>query len=71
MLTEQFSRFYQAHEVFKTHLLPPDKRFLGKIVFIFSNPDQAAESALYLGYDVPSLCHPTIFCMLKLLTAIG
>lgn len=32
--------------VVKSHLLPPDHSFIGKILFIFSNPDVAAESAL-------------------------
>jgi hypothetical protein len=47
MLTEQIEKYLSSHSVLKTHLLPPDRRFKGKIIFIFSNPDQAAESALY------------------------
>lgn len=39
--------------VLKTHCLPPDASFQGKIIFIFSNPDLAAESALYLSMRVP------------------
>lgn len=39
--------------VLKTHLLPPDPSFQGKIIFIFSNPDLAAESALYLALRIP------------------
>lgn len=38
----------------KTHLLPPDQRFKGKILFIFSNPDKAAESALHRITHSPS-----------------
>ena len=33
--------------VVKTHLLPPSRPFKGKVLFIFSNPDLAAESALH------------------------
>lgn len=51
MLTSQITRYAKQHEVHKTHLLPPDKKFKGKILFIFSNPDLAAESALYLTYN--------------------
>jgi hypothetical protein len=48
MLTRQFKKYISASRVLKTHLLPPSANFLGKIIFIFSNPDQAAESALYM-----------------------
>ena len=34
--------------VLKTHVLPPKPEFKGKILFIFSNPDKAAESALHM-----------------------
>jgi hypothetical protein len=37
----------------KTHILPPKKHFLGKIIFIFSNPDKFAESVLYLTLTDP------------------
>lgn len=47
MLTEQIKSQDANHEVLKTHLLPPDKCFTGKIIFIFSNPDKAAESAFH------------------------
>ncbi|MBA3722481.1 MAG: hypothetical protein H0W88_08780 [Parachlamydiaceae bacterium] len=36
------------YTVLKTHILPPSKKFKGKIIYIFSNPDKAAESALHL-----------------------
>ena len=48
MLTQQVTKYDARDKVLKTHLLPPDARFKGKILFIFSNPDQAAESALYM-----------------------
>lgn len=38
----------KGYGLLKTHLLPPDAGFLGKCVFIFSNPDKASESALYI-----------------------
>jgi hypothetical protein len=47
MLTKQVEEYLSPHNVLKTHLLTPDRRFKGKIIFIFSNPDQAAESALF------------------------
>lgn len=48
MLTEQIAKYVPKQNVLKTHLLPPKAKFKGKIIFIFSNPDQAAESALYM-----------------------
>ena len=49
MLTWQLQQVMPRDQVLKTHLLPPDRKcFKGKILFIFSNPDQAAESALYM-----------------------
>lgn len=48
MLTAMVKKYDTAHLVLKTHLLPPDQNFKGKIIFIFSNPDKAAESALYM-----------------------
>lgn len=49
MLTEQLKKYIPSKNVIKTHLLPPNPRYTGKILFIFSNPDQAAESALYMS----------------------
>lgn len=47
MLTKHLEKYIPG-KVLKTHLLPPNKKcFKGKIIFIFSDPDQAAESALY------------------------
>jgi hypothetical protein len=48
MFTENLKKYIPPNSVLKTHLLPPDRKFKGKIIFIFSNPDQAAESALYM-----------------------
>lgn len=49
MLTKQLQQYVNPNKVLKTHLLPPDRKcFKGKILFIFSNPDQSAESALYM-----------------------
>jgi hypothetical protein len=48
MLTEHLKKYMPSGSVLKSHLLPPDRKFRGKIIFIFSNPDQAAESALYM-----------------------
>lgn len=39
---------YPDFEVMKTHLLPPERHFKGKILFIFSDPDQAAESIFHM-----------------------
>lgn len=50
MLTSQINKYAPKHRVLKTHLLPPDQSFKGKVIFIFSNPDQAAESALYMTF---------------------
>ena len=36
-----------GYTVLKTHILPPDPTFKGKIIFIFSKPDTSIESALY------------------------
>jgi len=49
MLTGQLKKSTSSINVLKTHLLPPNKKyFSGKILFIFSNPDKSAESALYM-----------------------
>lgn len=50
MLTGQVKKYDSRDEILKTHLLPPDQSFKGKIIFIFSNPDKASESALYLTF---------------------
>lgn len=48
MLTKAIKKHASNYKVLKTHLLPPDWKFKGKILFIFSNPDQASESALHM-----------------------
>src|ERR1700738_3483663 len=48
LLTDLMKKYALKYRVIKTHLLPPDTRYKGKILFIFSNPDKAAESALHL-----------------------
>lgn len=48
LLTDITRKYATKYEVLKTHLLPPDTRYKGKILFIFSNPDKAAESALHM-----------------------
>lgn len=48
MLTNQMQACMKPDLVYKCHLLPPQSKFKGKIIFIFSNPDLAAESALYM-----------------------
>jgi hypothetical protein len=47
LLTSAAKKHAIGYKVVKTHRLAP-KKFKGKILFIFSNPDQAAESALFL-----------------------
>jgi len=49
MLSNQLTNYIPFENIYKTHLLPPNKKFKGKILFIYSNPDKAAESALYLS----------------------
>ena len=48
MLQTALSAAKSGHPILKSHLLPPDSSFKGKILYIFSNPDLAAESALHL-----------------------
>ncbi|MBS0654939.1 MAG: hypothetical protein JSR46_04105 [Verrucomicrobia bacterium] len=48
LLTDCIERASGKYKVVKTHLLPPNKKYRGKILFIFSNPDKAAESALHM-----------------------
>jgi len=49
MLKEIIAESSPSHIVLKSHILPPRPDFKGKILFIFSNPDKAAESALHLS----------------------
>lgn len=48
LLTDTIDLFFPNEIVLKSHLLPPTHDFKGKIVFIFSNPDISAESALHI-----------------------
>ncbi len=48
MLTDIITEANPSKVVLKTHILPPRPDFKGKILFIFSNPDKAAESALHV-----------------------
>lgn len=48
LLTDTTKKYASKYKVLKTHLLPPDTRYKGKILFIFSNPDKAAQSACHL-----------------------
>jgi hypothetical protein len=47
MLTTTMEIYAPQYRILKTHLLPSDEEFKGKILFIFSNPDKSAESALH------------------------
>lgn len=53
MLTDVIKK-YAEYTVLKTHLLPPDSQYIGKILFIFSDPDKAAESVLHRVLISPS-----------------
>lgn len=48
MLAYRTSNNAKDYTVIKTHMLPPCKEFTGKILFIYSNPDKAAESVLHI-----------------------
>lgn len=48
MLTDSICDASPSKIVLKTHILPPRPDFKGKIIFIFSNPDKGAESALHI-----------------------
>ena len=47
MMTKTMQKCAPNQKILKTHILPPQSDFKGKIVFIFSDPDKAAESALH------------------------
>jgi hypothetical protein len=49
MFTKFLVSKFPTSRVFKMHLLPPEK-FSGKIIFLYSNPHKAAESALHQFY---------------------
>jgi hypothetical protein len=43
-----------TRKVYKTHLLPPKIPYSGKILFIFSNPSQSADSLLHRSIKQPN-----------------
>lgn len=47
LLTDIAKKYVHHLKILKTHLLPPKGKFNGKFLFIHSNPDLAAESALH------------------------
>lgn len=53
LLTDVIYQSEAIQTVIKTHLLPPKHTFKGKILFIFSNPDLSAESALHMTISDP------------------
>ena len=52
-LTEVIEEKAPQKVVLKMHRLPPKGPFAGKIIFIFSNPDKAAESAFHRSLNDP------------------
>lgn len=48
MLTELLDHYAYNYVVLKTHMLPPEESYKGKAIFIYSNPNQCAESLLHL-----------------------
>ncbi|MBS0654266.1 MAG: hypothetical protein JSR46_00670 [Verrucomicrobia bacterium] len=52
MLTDRLCKYLPEQYVLKSHLLPPSKAYKGKILFVFSSPDQTAESTLYMALHV-------------------
>ena len=51
LLTEAVVKAKKKSTILKTHILPPNNKYKGKIIFIFSNPDKAVESILHLTID--------------------
>lgn len=51
LLTNIFLKQAHGYRVFKTHLLPPSRKFKGKIIFVFSNPDLATDSVFHLMFE--------------------
>ncbi len=49
LLNDSLCKYARNYHIVKTHILPPNKKYQGKIIFIFSNPDKAAESTLHLS----------------------
>ncbi len=57
LLTRELEAQAKNYVVLKTHLFPPDPAFQGKILFVFSDPDQATESALRRSLRQPNFCY--------------
>lgn len=53
LLTSLARQYATNYDILKTHILPPNRQFIGKIIFIFSNPDKAAESVLHIMINDP------------------
>lgn len=53
LLTQALLEQAEGYHVLKTHFLPPTKKFKGKILFIFSNPDKATNSVFHLMFEIP------------------
>lgn len=55
--------YYQVKKfrTLKTHLLPPQKNFKGKIIFIFSNPNKATESVFHQMIVKENFAEPHFF----------
>jgi|GEM_PF-5464270 len=47
LLTKTIEKYASEYQVLKTHLLPPQKGYFGKIIFIFSDPNKSAESVFH------------------------
>jgi hypothetical protein len=49
LVSDTLDRSYPTKIILKSHLLPPNHVWKGKIIYIFSNPDKAAESILHVS----------------------
>jgi hypothetical protein len=47
LLFSVLDSYAPSYDILKTHMFPPNPQFKGKILFVFCNPDKAAESALH------------------------
>lgn len=61
MLTGVLCLCAPGRKILKSHMLPPSKEFKGKVIFIFSNPDLAAESALHRTINEVGFGHSHFF----------
>ncbi len=53
MLTHILEQYASQYVVLKTHMLPPEEGYIGKIIFIYSNPNKCAESMLHQIFTNP------------------